>query len=179
MKKADRPAAILRGEDSQQRFIKFGINGSPTVHAVIEASDSCTKVTVVDDGKDPDRRINNPYDDAAFVAEADRIRRTNSTARSEMQVSFHKDLHVPRRARVGWLRAAYLSAAFGYRYVFCWRNSLAPMLAHRTRTRSCLGPSAHSIHRTLDRRPHELGTRAPCPPQPLSRMQPRVAAVAR
>ena len=38
----------------------------------------------------------------------------------EFQVSFTKDRHSAQRARVGWLRTAYLVAfaAFGYRYVF-------------------------------------------------------------
>jgi hypothetical protein len=114
MLKGDRPVAILRGEDSEPHFIKFGINGSPKVTAAITASAGGRSVKI------SERKFNNPKDYDAFIAESERTRIENTIAQSEMQVSFDKDRHFTRRARVGWLRAAYLIAfaAFGYRYAF-------------------------------------------------------------
>jgi hypothetical protein len=108
MEKGDRPAAVLRREQPGGQRVRLRINDGPAVKFRIFNSDGVFKLFGHNSADHPDDR-------RQFFAEMERL---TAEGRSdwEMRVDFCDDLHDVQRARVGWLRSAYLAtfAVFGY-----------------------------------------------------------------
>ena len=112
MQKADRPIDILRGEHAGDHLIRLRINDGPSLTFRVNTQDRTFVMLGKDGVDDPAARV-------AFLAEMQRMQSEGFRSTDRFNMDFFKDRYNERRARAGWLRAAYLVAfaAFGYRYI--------------------------------------------------------------
>jgi hypothetical protein len=110
MQKADRPIAILRSEHAGGQLIRVRINDGPSIKARLNSAGRSLLLT----GRD---KVDPPGVRDRFFSELGQIANEGRTDYL-FHVDFFADAHDEQRARVGWLRTAYLAAfaTFGYTY---------------------------------------------------------------
>lgn len=113
MMKADRPIAFLRGEHGGGQLADLRLEDGSAI-TVRLAGGGNNMIMLGKDGADP------PSERKAFLAGLNRIVQDGQAGKLgySFKINFKQDQHSEQRARVGWLRAAFLAAfaSSGYRY---------------------------------------------------------------